>query len=561
MLNPSYLIKSRHDIYYFRYPLPVSQCGVERRVSISLRTRCPREALRLAKVLEYHSANLIAKIDIERMDYLEIISILKDHYSEVLERSKARINTVGRLPKRSIEIITDELKLIDELIEDGSDDFAEMLGIEYEDSKHSLDHKLAEIMDKRGLSFEEDSNEYKNLKEAYKFVRRNYLKDVLSYNDEVLNFSLSGKQQSGAAAHLSHSNSKDRLDAVIAEYLNDIKPSIEERSLKEQEDCLRYLQDLFGSDCLIAEIDFSHAKDVKQKLQVTPSRRNVAKLTRGLPLLEQLSVAEEHGLDLLSSSSVSKYMTYFKALFEWARRNRMVSENVFDGIVVRKDKRSKKKNRRDMFSKDEIAVILKELEANESGKIKNTSQYWGALIAIYTGARRNEIGALMVDDVKQDEESGIWYFDITDEEEEGKDLKTEAARRIVPVHSKLIELGFMEFLEDAKKAVLATPLTKGMKTRLLYNFTYTKHDKWGRTLGQFMNDRLLDYLNLRIKNKKTLHSLRHSFITFLDVASVKATTIKSMVGHEQGTVTHGVYTHYGVDHLRLFKEEIEKLPY
>ncbi len=25
MYNPSYLIKSRHDIYYFRYPLPVTQ--------------------------------------------------------------------------------------------------------------------------------------------------------------------------------------------------------------------------------------------------------------------------------------------------------------------------------------------------------------------------------------------------------------------------------------------------------------------------------------------------------------------------------------------------------
>ncbi len=55
--------------------------------------------------------------------------------------------------------------------------------------------------------------------------------------------------------------------------------------------------------------------------------------------------------------------------------------------------------------------------------------------------------------------------------------------------------------------------------------------------------------------------IRHSFITYLDVAQVKATTIKSMVGHEQGTVTHGVYTHYGIDHLQQFKEAIEKLPY
>lgn len=43
MLNPSYLIQSHHSIFYFRYPLG------NKRVSVALHTRCPKEALRLAK--------------------------------------------------------------------------------------------------------------------------------------------------------------------------------------------------------------------------------------------------------------------------------------------------------------------------------------------------------------------------------------------------------------------------------------------------------------------------------------------------------------------------------
>lgn len=58
MQNPSYLIKSRHDVYYFRYPLPIKGVSQEKRISISLKTRCPREALRLAKALEYHSLRM-----------------------------------------------------------------------------------------------------------------------------------------------------------------------------------------------------------------------------------------------------------------------------------------------------------------------------------------------------------------------------------------------------------------------------------------------------------------------------------------------------------------------
>ena len=45
MQNPSYLIRSRHAIYYFRYPVAKRSDG---KVSISLNTRCPKEALRLA---------------------------------------------------------------------------------------------------------------------------------------------------------------------------------------------------------------------------------------------------------------------------------------------------------------------------------------------------------------------------------------------------------------------------------------------------------------------------------------------------------------------------------
>ena len=247
-------------------------------------------------------------------------------------------------------------------------------------------------------------------------------------------------------------------------------------------------------------------------------------------------------------------------MLDWAKRYRMVEDNLFEGIRV---KNSKKNNRRNMFDKNEVALILEELKENKSGKVKNKSQYWGTLIAIYTGARRNEICALMVDDVKQDKDTGICYFDITDQIEEGKNVKSDAARRLVPIHSKLMDLGFMDFWEEAKAYVKAKPTFKenGMATRLLYDFTHTEHDKWGRKLGQFMNDRLLQYLELYDKNKKTLHSLRHSFITYLDVANIKSTTIKSMAGHEQGTVTHGVYTHYGIDHLPQFKEAIEKLPY
>lgn len=555
LYNPSYLIKSRHDIYYFRYPLPIKAEGATKRISVSLGTRCPREALRLANALEYYSTNLIQALDLEQMNYEDVMSIFKDYYADVLERSKSRIDKDGPLPKPNIENIHTELSRIEELIDNDCDDITELYGLDEEPEEKNVHKGLQPIMERFDLHYKVGSKEYDMMKSAYKFARRNHFKDLLTYNAQATDYSLLEAQTVNAN---SAPKPQNKLANVLQGYLKELKPTISARSYKDQADCLHYLVDYFGADYPIMRLGIQEVQDIKAKLQVTPTGRNKGAKTKGKPLLEQIEIAEQEALNKLSTTSVNKYLGYFSSLFDWAKRNRLVETNVFDGIRIKNNKRD---NRRKMFNKDEIARILEELNANSSGKVRNKSQYWGAMIAIYTGARRNEIGGLMVDDVKQDQESGIWYFEISDMKEEGKNIKSEAAKRIVPIHSKLLELGFMEYLEEAKKIVKTMPKQRGMSARLLYDLKYTEHDKWGRMLGQFMNDRLLNYLGLREKNKRTLHSLRHSFITYLDIAGTNAATIKSMVGHEQDTVTHDIYTHYSVAHLPQFKEAIEQLPY
>ena len=108
MYNPSYLIKSRHDIYYFRYPLPHKPSS---RVTISLQTRCPKEALLLSKVLEYHSIILVEQMDLELMDHAEIKAIMSSYYAEKLDEAKARIDKDGPLPQYMSQYLLTQNKL------------------------------------------------------------------------------------------------------------------------------------------------------------------------------------------------------------------------------------------------------------------------------------------------------------------------------------------------------------------------------------------------------------------------------------------------------------------
>lgn len=556
MRNPSYLIKSRHDIFYFRYPLPIKGLDRVRRVNLSLKTRCPREALRLAKALEYHTSELIAELDMKHMDHAEIMALLKGYYAEVLERTKSKLDKSGPLPKQRIQYLQNALSEWEEVINEDADDIMDLMGAEYEDPSYDpIKDDLIKMMDHHGLSFASDSDEYQLLRKNYKHVKRAYIKDLLAYNQSITDFSLNAAPQQGSIA-VRQNKSENKLGNVIQAYMDEIKSGLTERSYTEQYVCLKYLIDWLGKDYQIGSLDRVKVQEVKALLRVTPKDRNKAKLTAGKALTVQIEIATQSGLEVLSAVTVNKYLAYFESLFKWAQRNKYISENPFSGIRIKAEK--KKTRRREYFSKEEIAQIMGGLA--DAKMVKNKSNYWGALIAVYTGARRNEIAGLLPDDVKQDNASGIWYFNITDEEEEGKALKTAASKRVVPIHSALIDAGFLEFVEEARAMKGKIKHKSGHEPRLLYDLTYTEHEKWGRNLGRWFNERYLKALGLK-SEKKTLHSLRHSFITYLGAAGVDGANIKSIVGHEPDTVTTQVYTHYGVEHLPVFKQAIEKLPY
>ncbi|KJV32788.1 integrase [Aquitalea magnusonii] len=83
-------------------------------------------------------------------------------------------------------------------------------------------------------------------------------------------------------------------------------------------------------------------------------------------------------------------------------------------------------------------------------------KYWLPHLGLFTGARVNELCQLNPQvDITQDAQTGTWYMDITDESEGDaridKSVKTGGSKRKLPLHPKLIELGFLDYVAAAKK--------------------------------------------------------------------------------------------------------------
>ena len=552
MQNPTYLSLSRHNIYYFRWPLPsaITVGGKASHIKLSLRTREPKEALYYSKVLAYHGYMMEKNSSLYTMSHAEIVSMLKSYFSEILERAKKRIDQNGPLASENVQNIEKELELIRDAI---SDDRDELHGDLFDDEELpdelSINKPLNKILERFDIELDVDSQEYIALREEYKYAIRNYYESLLFYNRQVREYSfVEHNSATGKFGGKGFMKPEHRLSVICDKFIKDQKRSGSwgGRALEERVACLDYLMELLGKNFDLLKLDNDKMRYVKDMLLATPTNRSKNKLTRDLPLLDQVKVEK---VPKLSNGSVNKYLQCYSSMMKWAVANKYIENNPFEGVRLK----DKKKGKREQFTKAEIGIMLNELAKKEEGLANKDYRYWGALLAIYTGARLNEIASLTPDDIKQDQ-NGIWYIEINDEDE-AKQLKTDAAKRIVPIHSSLIDLGFLSYVNKAR-ANLSQDCT-----RLLYELTYKEKEGWGRKLGRWFNEEFLVTLGLKVPIRKTLHSLRHSFITSLSVAGVDGASIKSMVGHEADTVTSAVYTHYGIDHLPAFKEAIEKLRY
>lgn len=91
----------------------------------------------------------------------------------------------------------------------------------------------------------------------------------------------------------------------------------------------------------------------------------------------------------------------------------------------------------------------------------------------------------------------------------------------MPVHERLLALGFADFVEERRK---------GRSTRLFPDLPYCTKNGFGRNPGRWFNERLLPQLGLA-DTGHVFHSLRHTMATVLAQADVPAPQISAILGH------------------------------
>ena len=150
---------------------------------------------------------------------------------------------------------------------------------------------------------------------------------------------------------------------------------------------------------------------------------------------------------------------------------------------------------------------------------------WLPLIAYMTGMRLEEIGQLTKDDIKRQDE--IWFFNLDHAPHKGQVLKNESSRRQIPIHPRLIELGFLDLVSSSNGR-----LFPGLSSAGARQLTASWSQWFGRYLRQVIciTDR-----------RKTFHSFRHTFKDMCREAEIGKELHDRLTGHSSSDIGD----HYG----------------
>lgn len=531
---PSYLYRSRHAIFYFRWPLPrfLHPLGKASTIKVSLCTREPKVALERGRHLCYLSGLAAAHPSTQIMQYNEMRTFLQRVYAKALSAKKERILATGRLSLEERERWKGVSEWSDQAVRDG--DPVAQVGRD----------DLEAMITANELPIVIGSVEFDAFGIEHQRAVRELADAVLQFDASLERLDLNAPV-APAPVGIGQPTpvSELRLNGLIERYKREReRDSVTERSAREWDEHFALLHEILGSDLLLHELNEKHAQRVKDTLLAYPKNRRKNPATRELELQEAIDV---DGVDKIATPTINKYLQTYISLFTFAKRHHYVSTNFFEGTFIARRK-SGKKSLRDPFSPEQLRRIVTEAAFQREGLVRHDWQKWGVLIAAYSGARLNEIAQLQLSDVR--EIDGFLCFDVTDagDDEDGeataKQLKTEAAKRVVPVHPELIALGLPNYVAGLR--------SKGT-VRLFPTFKRDVNNGWGRQLGRWANDTFLVKLGYKTK-RVVFHSFRHTLITRLSQAGVQEPIVKALVGHEQQGVTQTSYLGEGYKTQQLY---------
>jgi integrase len=337
-------------------------------------------------------------------------------------------------------------------------------------------------------------------------------------------------------------STSDPMSVLLQEFL---RPAGRKRQHKmkgrgEAEAVVQFAIDFLG-DPRMNELTEEKWKLLDDALPDIPNRDNIP-AESSKTLFQRYKYAETHGWSELvrvtTTTIKSRYWGGLYKFIDWAIQEKHYSGPRYTFECI--DPENLAPLPRDAFDDEELLTLLKQPLFTgcknrihvwqPGGYFVQSHIYWGFLICILTGMRPGEVGQLKCADIRTDGE--FFYFDLRPFDARGgrvalqdlRNLKTNAAGRVIPIHPLLIELGLLDRMNE---------LIDKQEERLFPEWEcYVRKDgtrRWSQPLSKSWQ-----YVKKLLKLSRadlTLYSTRHLMADWLDNEAIAQRTRDRILGH------------------------------
>ncbi len=269
------------------------------------------------------------------------------------------------------------------------------------------------------------------------------------------------------------------------------------------------------------------AREFKDTLMKLPA--NMTKGKYAGKTVKQIIAMNPPEADKMAPKTVNEKLQRISSFFLWAVRHGYAAVNVFDGLKLKENRRAR--DQRAKFDDDDLKAIFHPSRYSLE-KLRKPFKYWLPLLALYTGGRAQELAQLRTVDVI--EEGGMPAIRIT--EEAGR-LKNLASARTIPLHPRIVELGFLQHVAKVKAAG---------HERLFHEAWDTSNgpgDKISRSFAVYRKSLNIGSMKRGDgKPVKCFHSFRHNFADGLKQAGAEPLKISELMGHSDGNISTSRYS-------------------
>jgi len=283
-------------------------------------------------------------------------------------------------------------------------------------------------------------------------------------------------------------------------------------------------------DIPVERIGHEEIFDFRDMLAIFPAVRTPRERKMSAKSLYRARLRKQDGRPTLTPTTIRKKVNAIQALVGFAYNERWISQDDTHGIpLTRKPiilRRSfRREELRQLFA-DRLFVRRWSPSTRKCRSKSDVALRWIFFLALMTGARIEEICQLYVHDIIAHD--GIWALRIDDRGSSGeqteKHLKTRSSRRLVPLHPRLIDLGFIPFVAERRAS----------NERWL--FSELKADPWHRR-AQAIGKRCASLIDRVSKDPALVfHSFRHTFKDLCREAGIQDSVNDQLTGHAPTTI-------------------------